>query len=49
MKTKEDLKPEENQELESTEGFFLKKIRTNEVNNEKDELENGQKKLKKRT
>ena len=32
------LKPEENQELESIERFFPKKIRTNETKNEIDEI-----------
>ena len=32
------LKPEENQELETIEGLFLKKIRNNEIKNEIDEI-----------
>ena len=38
------LKPEKrNQELESIEGLFLKKIGNNEIENEKDEIKEGNK------
>ena len=32
------LKPKENQELESTEGFFQKKMRNHEFKNETDDI-----------
>ena len=39
-----DLEPEENQELESTEGLFPKKIRNNEI----DEIKKWDKKIKRK-
>ena len=40
------LKPEENQELKSTEGLFPKEMRTNEIKNEIDEIKNFEEKIK---
>ena len=41
-------KPEENQELESIQGLFLKNMRTNEIKNERDEIRKREKKLHKK-
>ena len=41
------LKPEENQELESTEGLFPKKMRNTEIENETDEIKKWEEKIKK--
>ena len=40
------LKPEENQELESTEGLFPKKMRNTEIENENDEIKKWEEKIK---
>ena len=40
------LKPVENQELESIEGLFPKKIRNNEIKNEIDEIKKWEEKFK---
>ena len=40
------LKPVENQELESIEGLFPKKIRNNEIKNEMDEIKKWEEKFK---
>ena len=40
------LNPEENQELESIEAIFAKKIRNNEINNEIDEIKKWEEKIK---
>ena len=42
------MKSEENQELESTEGLFLKKMRNSEIKNEKDEIYNIEEKIKRK-
>ena len=47
MKPEEALKaskPEENQELKSIEGIFPKNMRTNEIKNERDEIQKYKKK-----
>ena len=47
LKTKEDLKAEKYEELESTEGPFLKNMRSNEIKNEIDEIRKWKKKINK--
>ena len=42
------LEPEENQELESTEGFFWKKMKNNEVENDIDEIGKWKEKIKRK-
>ena len=44
MKLVEALKPEENQEIESTKGLFSKKIRNIEIKNEINDVENFEEK-----
>ena len=41
-----DVKPEENQELESIEWLFPKKIRNNEIKNQIDEIKTWEEKIK---
>ena len=47
LKTKEDLKAEKYEELESTEGPFLKNMRSNEIKYEIDEIRKWKKKINK--
>ena len=42
------LKPKENQELETTEGLFRKKIRNNKIKNEIDEIKKCEKRNKRK-
>ena len=42
------LKPKENQELETTEGLFRKKIRNNKIENEIDEIKKCEKRNKRK-
>ena len=44
MKLVEALKPEENQEIESTKGLFSKKMRNIEIKNEINDAENFEEK-----